>query len=446
MSETYEPFKQTRSLLSLPHILTILCGDTKREAVGSAVDSSSPPDKAKTKAKAKTIQSVFWASYEVYVSKCDENFTLAISDDIAGPHLIKLRSWLPEEVEIAFVNPKPEKSTDDGKLIVSSRISVENEDASLIVMWIISDGLSEILSSVPASEKFNLKSLDETWVVESFDLMAVVSQILSSEESQVILHARVGDEAPQWVLFNDFLVRNSAVEEVLQFPSWRHPCVVCFNKKSSEDSPSASVIVRSTRSASIEAAPEVVLPESVLSIPSLSQTPCVKLVSSVSGSPASKATNAVLLPEPGDLIAFDGEFVTVALEQSQVSANGQRVVSDEGRQILARMTLLHGGKPDLMEEDAANAGSIRLLADDYILPLEPVLDYVTRFSGILAEDLNPLTSKHALLTHRAAYLKLRYFVDRKFLFVGHGLEKDFETANIFVPPEQVQNFLILASI
>ena len=83
---------------------------------------------------------------------------------------------------------------------------------------------------------------------------------------------------------------------------------------------------------------------------------------------------------------------------------------------------------------------INILVDDYVLPSEPVVgkswgavlihftllvlllhryfsylllllllsaDYVSRFSGITEEDLNPATSRHALVTDRTAYLKLR---------------------------------------
>ena len=82
---------------------------------------------------------------------------------------------------------------------------------------------------------------------------------------------------------------------------------------------------------------------------------------------------------------------------------------------------------------------MRVVADDYILSCEPVVDYVTRFSGIVAEDLSPSTSQHAVVTNRTAYLKLRYFLDKKCIFVGHGLQKDFETANLFVPPNQIQD-------
>lgn len=80
---------------------------------------------------------------------------------------------------------------------------------------------------------------------------------------------------------------------------------------------------------------------------------------------------------------------------------------------------------------------MRILADDYILPNETVVDYVTRFSGVTAEDLDPTVSKRTIITPRSAYLKLRFFIDRRCIIVGHGLDKDFETANIFVPPSQV---------
>ena len=79
----------------------------------------------------------------------------------------------------------------------------------------------------------------------------------------------------------------------------------------------------------------------------------------------------------------------------------------------------------------------RLLVDDYIVPSEPVIDYVTRFSGLHEDDLNPATSRYAVVPYRTAYLKLRYFIDSGCIFVGHGLQNDFETANIFVPPQQV---------
>lgn len=160
------------------------------------------------------------------------------------------------------------------------------------------------------------------------------------------------------------------------------------------------------------------VPPSVLLLPSLSSIPSVRL-------------NSTTMPGRGALVAFDGEFVSVELERAVVSARGARVVAAESRQVLARMSLVEGGLVGLPPE------TLRVLVDDYILPSEAIVDYVTRFSGIVAEDLQPAVSRHAVVTNRTAYLKLRFFVDRGCCFVGHGLQKDFETANIVVPSDQV---------
>ena len=50
---------------------------------------------------------------------------------------------------------------------------------------------------------------------------------------------------------------------------------------------------------------------------------------------------------------------------------------------------------------------LMLLSDDYVLPAEPIIDYVTRFSGLTSDDLNPTISTHAIISHRAAIMKLR---------------------------------------
>jgi PAB-dependent poly(A)-specific ribonuclease subunit 2 len=75
--------------------------------------------------------------------------------------------------------------------------------------------------------------------------------------------------------------------------------------------------------------------------------------------------------------------------------------------------------------------------DDFVLPQERVADYLTRFSGIVERDLNPKESQRHLITTRAAYLKLRCLAERGCVFVGHGLNRDFWTANIMVPLNQI---------
>ena len=68
---------------------------------------------------------------------------------------------------------------------------------------------------------------------------------------------------------------------------------------------------------------------------------------------------------------------------------------------------------------------------------EPVVDYLTRYSGLHPGDLDPSVSRHHITTMKAAYLQLRQLVDAGCRFVGHGLQKDFEMINVVVPPDQI---------
>ena len=105
------------------------------------------------------------------------------------------------------------------------------------------------------------------------------------------------------------------------------------------------------------------------------------------------------LPNAGELIAFDAEFVQVQEEESVLTDTGSKVTVREARNTLARISLI----------DCSNDN---VLVDDYIVPREPVVDYLTRFSGIVAKDLHPKQSPHHLVTMRSAYLKLRLMVER----------------------------------
>ena len=127
------------------------------------------------------------------------------------------------------------------------------------------------------------------------------------------------------------------------------------------------------------------------------------------------------------MVAFDAEFVAVAEEESMLTLTGSKVILRETCHALARISVIDGR--------AGSAGAV--IFDDHVQPNEKVSDYLTRFSGIVEDDLNPKRSKHHLITSRAAYLKLRCLVDRGCIFVGHGLQQDFWTANLAVPPTQI---------
>jgi PAB-dependent poly(A)-specific ribonuclease subunit 2 len=209
-------------------------------------------------------------------------------------------------------------------------------------------------------------------------------------------------------------------------------------------------------------------PDAIRELDNLDNTMSIP-VSVMNALPINNSTEALYvnydsLPGKGDIIAIDAEvrkatggngregkisplvlysenltllrssqFVSVQHEDSVISSDGGRVVLMEGRSSLARMSMLD-----------CRSG-VDLLLDDYVLPQEPVLDFLTRFSGIVPSDLDPQTSARHLVTMRTAYCKLRLLVDRGCIFVGHGLETDFHVLNVYVPPSQIVDTLVIYS-
>lgn len=80
--------------------------------------------------------------------------------------------------------------------------------------------------------------------------------------------------------------------------------------------------------------------------------------------------------------------------------------------------------------------------DEYIsFKDQPVVDYLTQYSGIRPGDLHPKHSPHLQTGHlvplKYAYKKIWILLNLGVIFVGHGLRKDFRTINIHVPRSQV---------
>ncbi|KAG0356532.1 poly(A)-specific ribonuclease [Podila minutissima] len=130
------------------------------------------------------------------------------------------------------------------------------------------------------------------------------------------------------------------------------------------------------------------------------------------------------------LIAIDTEFVALSREETEIRSDGTKSLLRPPRMSLARVSVLRG-----------NEGPLEYVPfiDDYIATSEPVVDYLTEFSGIQPGDLDPSLSKHTLVPLKVAYKRLRVLVDMGCIFVGHGLRQDFRIINILVPPEQVKD-------
>ena len=142
----------------------------------------------------------------------------------------------------------------------------------------------------------------------------------------VVVMPRKDEPEKSWVLCNDLCLRYTNAEEVVTFESWRHPCAVFYTQIDYGHGVTPMISEKEDDSHLVS------VPASVLQLPSVSTVPCARIASTQ-------------LPDKGQIIAFDGEFVSVALEQAETSADGQKLLQ-EARQNLARYSLVDGGLPN----------------------------------------------------------------------------------------------------
>lgn len=152
-------------------------------------------------------------------------------------------------------------------------------------------------------------------------------------------------------------------------------------------------------------------------------------------------------PLPGTPVGIDAEFVALQQEELEIKADGSRSIVRPSRLGLARVSVLRGGEelPESESEEDTSEDDITAsyvpFIDDYIHIQEPIIDYLTLYSGISPGDLSPKTSPHAstgrLVSLKTAYKKIWLLLNLGVVFVGHGLLKDFRTINIHIPKAQV---------
>lgn len=132
-------------------------------------------------------------------------------------------------------------------------------------------------------------------------------------------------------------------------------------------------------------------------------------------------------PGPDTIIALDTEFVAVRQPEIEMNSDGERETIRPIVYALARASVVRG-----QGEDEGLP-----FIDDYISIKEPIVDYLTSYSGITQMDLDPRLSKHSLLHLKLVYKKMWILLNLGCKFLGHGLKQDFRVINIHVPKAQI---------
>lgn len=235
-----------------------------------------------------------------------------------------------------------------------------------------------------------------------------------------------------WHLFNDFLVRPTKREEALSFnPAWKLPSVLTFQIKSANNHVDDSWKTNLDTS--------LLYQESGYDpFPPLSQQP-LKLTSH-SPNPSAPRSHTPLnplteRPTHGTILALDTEFVSIRQPEIEINSDGDRATIRPIVYALARVSVVRGPAPATALD--ASLPPATPLIDDYIASREPIVDYLTSYSGIQAGDLDPRTSPHSLVSLKTAYKRLWILVNLSVTFLGHGLKQDFRVVNIQVPKAQV---------
>ncbi|KAJ5089883.1 hypothetical protein N7532_008567 [Penicillium argentinense] len=246
-----------------------------------------------------------------------------------------------------------------------------------------------------------------------YDLVGLVSEIDIPEHQKphlvsfinVSVSERKQQERSRWHLFNDFLVTEVDRDEALRFTQpWKQPCVLAFQVRDARHSVDDSWMN------------------------SLDTTLLFREWSLNGGEQVESCCTLTEeeKPQPGTPLALDTEFVDLEKAEIDVKADGSQEIVRPNKSGLARVSVLRGS--------GVNEGVPFI--DDYITIREPIVDYVTQYSGIKPGDLDPRTSKHNLVPLKVAYKKLWLLLNLGCTFVGHGLASDFRKINIQVPKSQ----------
>ena len=225
------------------------------------------------------------------------------------------------------------------------------------------------------------------------------SFILGPTTSSSVEEDEEEEEDEKWILFNDFTVTPSSLEEAAVRSSIK-PVLAVYLK-----------------SAPIVPPP----PSPFITVDDFKRDESLSANTDLENLRFNPLTDEEMdLVLRGDFtVALDTEFISIGLAAIEIREDGSREIGKPGDMAVGRVSVLReSGVPFIDHYVAMDESEIK--------------DYVTRFSGIRPGDLDPGSSTHWLVSSKSLYKKLRFLVDCGCKFVGHGLHTDFRIINLWV--------------
>ncbi|CAJ0942875.1 unnamed protein product, partial [Mesorhabditis belari] len=222
-----------------------------------------------------------------------------------------------------------------------------------------------------------------------YKLCAMVSMIGNGEEDwpHAVAQIREGS-SDEWLVSNELLVTRVPSKEALHVDyRWKLPSVLAYVRTDYMDTKEGA---------------RALVPDTIFSVDT-----------NLTGNhEIARDRRARLAPNFDDIVALDAEFIDVN--------------EDIGRKSIARLSCVDG-------RDG------QVIMDDHVAtcPGDNVGNYLTHVSGIIRDDLDPITSTKHLTTLKTVYLKILNLVQKDVKFVGHALSNDFSALNLYVPPNQI---------